>query len=227
MRRMLSSIALTFSVSSVNAALIDRGNGLIYDTDLNLTWMQDANLAATNTFGVPGIGLHSSGSLSWEIANDWIDAMNANSYIGFSNWRLPETILPDPSCEQSSGIPGDGMNCSESEMSHLFYYELSGLATYSISSNHNENYYLFTNLQDGVYWSSTMYSETEVYAMNFWNGDQGVTATNVGPGNLRYALAVHDGDIGAYVVPLPTAFWLFASGTLSLVGLCRRKQVFL
>ncbi len=32
---------------STHAALIDRGNGLIYDTVLNVTWMQDVALART------------------------------------------------------------------------------------------------------------------------------------------------------------------------------------
>lgn len=36
--------ALTLAASSsANAALVDRGGGLIYDTILNVTWLQDAN----------------------------------------------------------------------------------------------------------------------------------------------------------------------------------------
>ena len=29
-------------VETANSALIDRGGGLIYDTDLDITWLQDA-----------------------------------------------------------------------------------------------------------------------------------------------------------------------------------------
>ncbi|CAA9891115.1 conserved hypothetical protein [Candidatus Methylobacter favarea] len=29
--------------TSANSALIDRGNGMIYDSDQDLTWLQDAN----------------------------------------------------------------------------------------------------------------------------------------------------------------------------------------
>ena len=52
-----------------NAALVSRLNGqAIYDTDLNITWLADANLAATDSFGVAGIGAFSSGGMSWVTA---------------------------------------------------------------------------------------------------------------------------------------------------------------
>src|ERR1035438_5147029 len=71
------------------AALIDNGGGLIYDSVLNITWLQNANLAASNTFGVSGIG--ADGSMTWNTAQSWIGAMNAADYLGQSDWRLPTT----------------------------------------------------------------------------------------------------------------------------------------
>jgi len=39
----LSGVVLVFGVVGIsNATLIDRGGGLIYDTDLDITWLQDA-----------------------------------------------------------------------------------------------------------------------------------------------------------------------------------------
>ena len=52
MRRILSSGVLAISVSSANAALIDRGNGLIYDSYLNITWLQDANYSVTSGYSI-------------------------------------------------------------------------------------------------------------------------------------------------------------------------------
>src|SRR5208283_5347651 len=75
---------------SAHAALIDRGNGLIYDSDLNITWLENANLASQNTFGVSGVG--ASGQMSWYTALNWVAAMNADNYLGYSNWRLPQTM---------------------------------------------------------------------------------------------------------------------------------------
>lgn len=50
---------------AAQAALHDRGGDLIYDDVLNITWLRDANLAATNTFGLPydtDLGNHPSDS---------------------------------------------------------------------------------------------------------------------------------------------------------------------
>ena len=80
---------LAFS-GAAQATLIDRGGGLIYDDVLNLTWLQNANLAATNTFGVSGI--QSNGTMTWDTANQWITAMNAADYLGYNDWRLPTMI---------------------------------------------------------------------------------------------------------------------------------------
>ena len=66
-----------------------------YDTVLDMTWLADANLAASNTFGVSGIG--SDGSMSQYSANSWIMQVNASNsgrgYFGYSDWRLP-TLTP-------------------------------------------------------------------------------------------------------------------------------------
>ena len=46
-RVLLVSLLLSqFFVSPALAALIDRGGGLIYDTVLDVTWLQDANYGA-------------------------------------------------------------------------------------------------------------------------------------------------------------------------------------
>ena len=58
--------------TSANAALLNRGNGLIYDTDLDITWLQDFQLG-----GFAG---------TWEEANGWAQSL---VFGGFSDWRLP------------------------------------------------------------------------------------------------------------------------------------------
>jgi hypothetical protein len=78
----------------VHASLIDRGNGLIYDDDLNLTWLQDAN--------------YSGLTMTWPTAMAWADNL---TFQGFDDWRLPA----------SDACSGNG--CSGSEMGHLFYNE--------------------------------------------------------------------------------------------------------
>jgi hypothetical protein len=56
----------------------------------------------------------------------WIDAMNAANYLGHNNWRLPTSDR----CGQ--GTLG-AVNCSGSEMGHLYYSELGGVANAVLS----------------------------------------------------------------------------------------------
>ena len=67
--------------ASTQAALIDRGNGLIYDNVLDVTWAQDVGLSST--LGRPGI-------FNWSGAKAWADQL---VYRGYDDWRLP-TLTP-------------------------------------------------------------------------------------------------------------------------------------
>lgn len=206
---------LVFSVNA-SAALIDRGNGLIFDDDLGITWLEDANLAATETFDVGNI--NPDGGMTWVTANEWIAAMNAvvNSdgsigYKGFTGWRLPTTVQPDTSCSNQSGDIFFGTGCEASEMGHLFNIE-------GISSATPGDY--FDNVQDFYYWSGTEYSADLAWRFSFATGDQSLQD----PSSINfkyYAWAVNDGDIG--FVPVPAAAWLFMSGLIGLVAFARRK----
>jgi hypothetical protein len=40
--------------TSAHATLIDRGNGMIYDSDQDITWLQDANYAMTSGYDTDG-----------------------------------------------------------------------------------------------------------------------------------------------------------------------------
>lgn len=76
----VSAMSLMGSAST-QAALIDRGNGLIYDNVLNITWIQD--VALSSTLGGPG-------RFNWSGANNWADQL---VYGGYDDWRLP-TLAP-------------------------------------------------------------------------------------------------------------------------------------
>jgi hypothetical protein len=213
---------LAFGLISVstNAALIDRGGGLIYDTDLNVSWLSDANLAATNTFGLsrnvdlgPILGvntyggsyIYDDGRMTWGGAMKWVDAMNAASYLGYHDWRLPAY---NPI----------------SEMSHLYYNEFGGCYGCFLPAIANNNFSLFTNFQltwNGYYWTGTESVQYEIaaYYFDFLSGDQGDQFTKQ---NAMFAMAVRPGDVSA--VPIPAAFWLFGSGLVGLIGVARRKK---
>jgi hypothetical protein len=220
----LCVIVVGFFTFPLQAALVSRLNGeAVYDTDLDITWVANANLAASNTFGVTsGIILTGSaaGQMNWNTAQSWIAGMNAANYLGFKDWRLPTTLTPDASCSASQAN-ATGSNCTGSEMGHLFYSELGGTAGNNILTSGDPDLAKFQNIVPSYYWS-TDYTPTgptgDAYHFNFGAGDQigsGKTATD-------NVWAVRSGDV---VVPLPAAIWFFGSGLLELIGIARRKKV--
>ncbi|MHB1142267.1 MAG: PKD domain-containing protein [Sulfuricaulis sp.] len=186
--------ALILAIStSAYAALVARlGGQAVYDTDRNITWLANANLAASNTFGVSGI--NPSGSMTWDVAQNWVAAMNSANYLGFNNWRLPATLQPDVTCSQQS-TTSYGSNCSGSEMGHLFYSELAGVAGRDILAIHNSSFSLFSNLQSNVYWSGTEYAPNTLNAWYFDFG--GGSQVNFYKFGTMYATAVRSGDVAA------------------------------
>lgn len=64
---------------TASATLIDRGNGMIYDSAQNLTWLKDTNYAKTS-------GYDSDGLMSWDDAMAWVQNL---TYGGHDDWRLP------------------------------------------------------------------------------------------------------------------------------------------
>jgi len=170
------------------------GGAAVYDTNLNVTWLANANLAATNAFGTPGI--NAGGLMTLATAQNWIASMNLAKYLGFSNWRLPATPMSDPNCT-------GGYGCLGSEMGYLFYVELGGQATASITTVHNANYILFTNLQGGTYWSSVSDpAHGENWTFSFGTGGEGQNFNNLN----FLPWPVLTGDVGASSVLPQFAF---------------------
>jgi hypothetical protein len=225
---------------TAQASLFDRGNGLIYDNATNITWAKDANLFQTQAAGNANLvadiiaanngvihdipnsfdnGIYtltstdftaSSGTLDWWGAQAWIGYLNKASYDGYNNWALPTASL---------NISGFGFNQTGSQMGELFYNELGGVAFSSISTTHNVNYNLFTNVQISPYWSD---SNSPDGAWSFFFGTGYEFPFNYKNGQY-YAWAVRPGDVSS--VPLPAAFWLFGSGLMGLLGFKRRGNI--
>ena len=167
--------------ADASAQLATRGPKLVYDETLNITWLRDANLALTNTFGVSGID--PDGAMDWYTAQAFIDAMNAANYLGYSDWRLPRI---DPIGAEYNFYPSyDGstdysinITSPHSELAYMFTVNLGNYAPGStttglvdVRKNHFDES-LFTNLGCAsdrawcpTYWSGNIYPPNPVYPM--------------------------------------------------------------
>lgn len=196
---------------SANATLLDRGGGLIYDDDFNITWLQDANYAQTSGYDADGL-------MNWNDAMTW--AANL-VYGGYDDWRLPTALNQD-----GSG-PCVGYNCTSSEMGHLYNAAppdgLGNVAWFSGCTLWVDcglvNTDPFTNLQAYLYWSGTEYAPNPELARVFFFSDGFQSYDSKGHG--YYAWAVRPGDVSA-PIPEPSTMLLLGSGLVGLVAWRKR-----
>jgi hypothetical protein len=235
-----SSLLLGIALAgNAQAALVSElGGNAYYDTSTNLTWIADANLANTQTFGVSGISGY-GGLMTYSQATSWVNAMNAANYLGYSDWRLPTTAPLNgvsfnttdsyngsTDTGYSLGAPGTAnAGFTGSEMANLFYNTLGNKAYYDFSGNTQEAVWLnnssgpFSNNDGWTYWSGTHYFNNN-YA---WNFDTDFGAQNWGSGTHTYrAWAVRTGD-SLSPAPIPGAVWMMGSGLLVLAATARQR----
>ena len=167
MKRLLGFLCVMFVFGLLvvaNATLYVRGGDLIYDDDLDITWMQDAN--------------YSGGWLTWDEAMTWAGGLE---YQGYTDWRLPDAHnYMDGSGPEEGYVTG-------SEMGHIYYTQLGnpvgGPLTYTFP---------FVNLEhrDFIsYWTGTEYDSSSAWDFDFNTGNQDWSLRN----NGLYARAVRDG----------------------------------
>jgi hypothetical protein len=194
---------------SSEATLYDRGGGMIYDSVLNITWLQDANYAKTSGYSI-GTG---TGAMTWSQAVAWADQL---VYGGYSDWRLPTT-----------GTGVDGYKITSSEMGYLYYVDLGNKAYPETGLGYLENTSFidpwtgktvsFLNMQSDCYWSGTEYSNSPTsHAWSFFY-NLGLQSPN-GKGLDIFALAVRNGDVAA-PVPVPGTIFMLVPGLAGLFGM--------
>ncbi len=218
-------IMISFSSATVNANSLSLvGNGLVYDSASNIKWTVDGNLLGTMESGSADLasiimtevssvtdsqGNHtlinsdfgSNGDVSWYGAEAFVAYLDHTKYQGYSNWVMP----------------------SLTELATLFNTNLGEAPGSSITTNHNSDYGLFSNIQTSAYWSGTEQDPSSSFQDGAWYfvSQVGLQVTT-NKFNKFSAWAVSPGNVSS--VPVPAAIWLFGTGILGLIGFKRRKH---
>lgn len=248
----LSVSLLVFGITGVApAALWDRGGGLIYDSALNVTWLQDASYYRTTGYA--------ENYLTWSQATTWaadLEYYDSVRNITYRDWRLPQTLPVngsgydythafDGSTDRGYKIsaPGSAYPGSlGSEMAFMYYNNLGNLGLFNTSGaeplpglkdsfvDGNGNSVSFQNLLSVGYWSGTecyaIPGTANAWAFDFGYGWQGWGNNNSNIGDTYGAAwAVRSGDVASTPVPLPPSIILFGSGLIGIAGFIRKKRV--
>jgi hypothetical protein len=207
------------------ASLLNRGNGLIYDDELDITWLRDVKYAKTINYVTPeGRRVaETDGKMSWDEANEWVQNLQ---YANARNWRLPDVKpinginFQDHVTFDGSTDFGENITSKQSELSYMYYVNLGGKSVHDTSGrlvgcgkngNCLNNPDPFVNLAGGgEFWTGV---EAPVgFAWTF--NTMGIQTPHEGKENLLYAWAVHPGDVAS--IPLPSSILFFFTSLLAL-----------
>ncbi|MEI7466457.1 MAG: hypothetical protein WCJ87_14030 [Burkholderiales bacterium] len=227
--------ALCVPVPQAQAALVDRGGGMLYDTVLNVTWLQDANYAKTSNYDADG-------RMTWTQANTWANNLNYGGYS--SGWRLARNTPVNGTLagwnynDSFDGSTDVSYNITStfSELSYMYYVNLGLKGYYSTSGNPQSGWGIFgngtyggqnnvglvRNLQSYVYWSGTAYAPSPADLAWYFGANSGYQDNYVQSDGF-FAWAVRPGDVTVAAVPVPGSVALLAGG-LALLGVVTRRR---
>lgn len=203
---LVASLAMS---GATQAALHDRGGGLIYDDVLNVTWLRDASYGAGSPYDNGGSA--TDGRMYWNNAAALVTNLTYHDSvrnITYDDWRLPKTMY------YSGYITSELQSLYQRLLGEL--PQSGGLNV--LATNHNSDYDLFVNIQPTFYWlSDPTNSYDRAWYINMYNGTQNTNSTT----EALAVWAVRDGDVAA----IPEAdTWAMLLAGLGLIGAIARHK---
>jgi len=230
-------ISASCLVNVANAGLIDRGNGMIYDDVLDVTWMQDAAYHVTS-----GYSPHYGAMNTWDYATTYVEQL---SFGGFDDWRMAKYDFNDSSCwENGTSSVYYGCEGTNNELGYMFHVNMGLHGQYDSNGDldplyHNSSWW---NNLGGKQTTGLSFDITGFGAAAFWSGTEdpsnsdnaGVfyniygSQLSVAKTNHAAIWAVRDGDVaapdqGGTTVPEPSSIAILGLGLMGLVA-SRKKQ---
>lgn len=220
---------------AAQAALHDRGGGLLYDDVLDVTWLADANYAKTS-------GYDADGAMNWQDALTW--AANLSYYdsvrgVTYDDWRLPfvrDGGLADYNYTYSGTDSGYNVRTVGedgtvySELAHMYFNNLGFKSLWSPDTQEVEHRFDFWvpddalgngHYESGSYWApANEYRQSDfgIFGDGFyhWRDER----DGVGPNGVIVNLQSYSYWSGtAYALDPSNYSWFFdASYTLQGVG---------
>jgi hypothetical protein len=221
---------LAFGLSgAAQATLIDRGSGLIYDDQLDITWLQDANYAKTS-------GYDADGMMTWADANAW--AANLSYYDSvrgytYTDWRLPFVVDTDGPDADALGNDGctpanSGTDCGYnvqtksgatvySELAYMYYVNLGLDGYFDTSGTYQPTFGIFGN---GTYngANTSSYGQNDVGLIDnlqagpyYWSATEYASSTS-----LAWLFVFNTGGQGVTDKSVGSYAWAVRSGDVML-----------
>jgi len=134
------------------ALQVNPGGATVYDPVTDITWLADANLAASNPFRLPvctsptapALCIAQDGAMAWTSAEQYITNMNTAAYLGQTNWQAPSI---------ATTCPGYGCSGTDNPMGNLYYTQLGLIEGEAAVATPSTSVGPFNNLQPYLYWT--------------------------------------------------------------------------
>ena len=183
---------------SESSGLEPMANGTVYDANLGVFWLADANLAGDaqirNMLGADKLNINSDGTMDYQTALQWVDLLNkyngGKGYLDHNNWQLPVTPALDRTCS-SHNNGSFGERCTDSALGNLYSVGLGKNFPDSVAPEFSATVEPFDNLQPSLYWTSDTNSGGE-FTFSFLSQNR---ASNTLEYNFMHVLATIPGAI--------------------------------